>query len=107
VINAEGRPVAPSLESVSAAAGGVDLPPDTDFRISIVNAPGAASYPISSFTWLLVRPTAEDPEKGAALKQFLEWMVTPEAQQQAAALQYAPLPESVRTLMAEQLKAVR
>lgn len=99
VVNASGNAVTPSLESVSAAAAGVDLPADTDFRVSIANAPGADAYPISSFTWLLVRPTHEDPAKGAAIKQFLTWMVTEEAQGQAAVLHYAPLPASVRTLV--------
>jgi hypothetical protein len=30
------------------------LPPNTGYRVSIVNAAGAGAYPISSFTWLLV-----------------------------------------------------
>jgi phosphate transport system substrate-binding protein len=99
VVNAAGNAIAPSLESVSAAAAGIDLPADTDFRVSIANAAGADAYPISSFTWLLIRPTHEEAAKGAAIKQFLTWMVTDEAQGQAAALHYAPLPASVRTLV--------
>ena len=97
--NAAGHFVAPSMASVSAAAAGVDLPADTDFRNSITNAAGADAYPISSFTWLLVRPVAEDPVKGVAMKQLLEWILTDEAQEQAAALHYAPLPPSVRALV--------
>jgi phosphate transport system substrate-binding protein len=56
VRNAAGQFVAPSVESVAAAADAAmaKLPANTDYRVSIVNAPGAASYPISSFTWLLV-----------------------------------------------------
>ena len=54
VKNAAGQFVEPNLKSVSAAAAGADLKPDTDFRVSITNAPGAEAYPISSFTWLLV-----------------------------------------------------
>ena len=60
---------------MTAAAASAKFPPNTDFRVSITNAPGAESYPISSFTWLLVRP--EDrmrPRPGA--KNFLEWMLT-------------------------------
>ena len=37
----------------AAAAGAANSMPD-DFRVSITNAPGAAAYPISSFTWLLI-----------------------------------------------------
>src|SRR5207237_3906285 len=52
--NAEGAFVEPSLKSVSAAAAGAQLDSNTDFRVSITNAPGKDSYPISSFTWLLI-----------------------------------------------------
>src|SRR4051812_32875607 len=52
--NAAGQYVAPSLESVTAAAAGAKLAKDTDFRVSITNAPGEQAYPIASFTWLLV-----------------------------------------------------
>src|SRR6202140_5450995 len=53
VKNAAGNFVKASLESVTAAAASVkNMPPD--FRVSITNAPGKDSYPISSFTWLLI-----------------------------------------------------
>jgi phosphate transport system substrate-binding protein len=58
--NAEGRFVQPSLESVTAAAAGIDLASDTDFRVSITNPRGAGSYPIASFTWLLVHKDGKD-----------------------------------------------
>ena len=50
VKNAAGKFVQPSLESVTAAAASARFPANTDFRVSITNAPGAAAYPISSFT---------------------------------------------------------
>jgi ABC-type phosphate transport system substrate-binding protein len=48
---------------------------------------------------LLVRPQHEDAAKGAAIKQFLTWMIGDQAQAEAATLHYAPLPTSVRTLV--------
>jgi phosphate transport system substrate-binding protein len=90
--NEAGQFVEPSLKSVSAAAAGVDLKPDTDFRVSITNAPGAEAYPISSFTWLLVAKDNPDPAKGGKIRDFLTWMLTPAAQRMAADLHYAPLP---------------
>src|SRR2546421_4430222 len=47
VKNAAGKFVKPSFESVTAAAANSKQMPD-DFRVSITNAPGAESYPISS-----------------------------------------------------------
>jgi phosphate transport system substrate-binding protein len=56
--NADGKFVAPSVEAALAAAeaGAAKFPPTTDYRVSIVNMPGASTYPIASFTWLLVYP---------------------------------------------------
>jgi len=65
VRNAAGHYVTPSIASVTAAAGGMKLPKNTDYRISIVNAPGKDSYPISSMTWLLVYQNQADKVKGA------------------------------------------
>ena len=97
--NAAGQYVEASLETVTAAAAAADLGADTDFRVSITNAPGAEAYPISSFTWLLVQKTPRDPAKGDAIRKFLAWMLQPEAQRMAADLHYAPLPMPVIELL--------
>jgi phosphate transport system substrate-binding protein len=107
VKNLAGKFVEPSLTSVTAAAASAKFPPNTDFRVSITNAPGEVSYPISSFTWLLVQPDMKDPVKAKALKSFLEWMVTDDAQGMAATLQYAPLPAPVVALVKERIKTLK
>jgi len=96
--NAAGQFVAPSVESATAAAAGAaaQLPANTDYRVSIVNAPGAGAYPISSFTWLLVYRTQPDTVKGRKLVEFLHWALR-EGEQSAAALDYAPLPAAMVT----------
>lgn len=102
VRNSAGQFIAPSVEAVTAAAAGAAsrLPANTDYRISIVNAPGAGAYPISSFTWILVYQQQKDSVKGRKLVDFLNWALT-EGEAQAAPLDYAPIPES----MAANLKA--
>jgi phosphate transport system substrate-binding protein len=107
VKNASGQFVKPSLESVTQAASSAKFDRNTDFRVSITNAPGQGSYPISSFTWLLVRPDMKDVEKGKAMKGFLEWMVSPEAQSMASGLVYAPLPKEVVELVKERIKTLK
>jgi len=96
VRNAAGSFVAPSIEAQSAAASSVveSLPADTDFRVSLVNAPGAASYPISSLTWILMYQQQADSVKGRKLVDFMRWALT-EGEAQAAALDFAPLPASL------------
>jgi phosphate transport system substrate-binding protein len=103
--NAEGVFIEPTLKSVSAAAAGAHLGPDSDFRVSITNAPGKDSYPICSFTWLLVQPQPRDSTKGRLIHSFLLWMLEPEAQRMAADLHYAPLPASVIELLQRKLGA--
>lgn len=98
VQNAAGQFVTPSLDAVTAAAAGVAMGPDTDFRVSITNAMGEASYPIASYTWLLVHRNNPDAAKAGAIQSFLRWILTPEAQAMATDLGYAPLPESVVAL---------
>jgi phosphate transport system substrate-binding protein len=107
VKNAAGKFIQPSLESVTAAAASAKFEKDTDFRVSITNAPGAAAYPISSFTWLLIRPDMKDPTKAKAIKSFLTWMISPEAQSMARDLEYAALPKEVTGLISERLKTLK
>jgi len=91
--NASGNFVKASLESVTAAAASMKSMP-ADFRVSITNAPGKDSYPISSFTWLLIPVQSKDAAKGKIIVDFLNWMLD-DGQKMTAALTYAPLPESV------------
>jgi phosphate transport system substrate-binding protein len=107
VKNSGGKVIVPSLASVTAAAASVNLEKNTDFRVSITNAPGDAAYPISSFTWLLVRPDTKDPVRGKTLKGFLDWMITDEAQSMTGALLYAPLPAPVLALVKDRLKTLK
>jgi phosphate transport system substrate-binding protein len=104
--NANGEFVAPSIAAVTAAAAGASakLPATTDYRVSIVNAPGAGVYPISSFTWLLVYEKPADAVKGKQVTDFLRWALT-DGQAMAAPLDYAPLPEAMRTALIARLDA--
>lgn len=104
--NAAGRYVDPTLAAVTAAAASAPLAPNTDFRVSITNAPGADAYPISSFTWLLVHPRGQDPAKAKLLKGFLTWMLAPEAQRAATDLGYAPLPANVIGILRTRIAAL-
>ncbi|GJG89060.1 phosphate-binding protein [Gemmatimonadetes bacterium T265] len=105
--NAAGQYVLPTPAGVTAAAAAVakGLPANTDYRISIINAPGAAAYPISSMTWALIYTTQKDPAKGRKLLDFLRYGLT-EGQQSAAQLDYAPLPANLAMQLRKRLGAV-
>jgi len=82
------------------------LPKNTDYRISIVNAPGNDSYPISSMTWILVYQNQPDRVKGAKLVNFLRWAYK-DGEKSAASLDYAPLPASMLAQLQTRLKTIR
>jgi phosphate transport system substrate-binding protein len=108
VRNASGQFVAPSIAAVTAAAAGTlqKLAPTTDYRISIVNAPGAQAYPISSFTWILVYKTQPNVDKGKKLIDFLRWALH-DGEQSAATLDYAPLPAAFVTRLDSTLATIK
>jgi phosphate transport system substrate-binding protein len=102
VQNAAGKFIKADLAGVTAAAAGAAKNMPDDFRVSITNAPGATSYPIASFTWLLIPAHIEDAAKRDAIKGFLKWMLT-EGQEYNEGLTYAQLPKAV---VEKELKAI-
>jgi len=94
VKNAAGNFMEPTIEAVTAAAAdSVALTPE-DLRVSIVNSQGAQSYPISSYTYILVYREQRDAVKGKALADFLWWGIH-DGESFASSLQYAPLPAEI------------
>lgn len=106
--NAAGHYVEPTIESITAAAEGAaaQLGPESDYRVSIVNAVGANAYPIASFTWLLVYEQQRDAAKGQKLVDFMKWMYA-DGQQSAAPLDYAPLPAALASQLATRLGTIQ
>jgi phosphate transport system substrate-binding protein len=103
VKNQAGRFVKADVESVTAAGNSVKMP--DDFRISIVNAPGDNSYPISTFTWLLVNESNK-AGVGEALKGFIDWIFV-KGQSMAAPLDYAPLPSNVIAMAQKKVSLIQ
>lgn len=103
VLNKAGKFVKASIPSVTAAAAGVKMP--KDYRVSITDADGEAAYPVSTFTWLLVYEK-NSGGKGAILKDFLRWMLK-DGQGMASDLGYAPLPDSVKAMVAKTVETIK
>jgi phosphate transport system substrate-binding protein len=96
VKNRDGQWVAPSLSAtIDAAAGGAAQMVKTgDVRVSIADAPGAKTYPIAGFTYLLIPKDQTDETKGKVLVDFLWWAIHT-GEGDAAELLYARLPQPV------------
>lgn len=91
--NRTGAFVEPNAKSVSAAAAGALASMPADFRVSITQAEGKDSYPISGFTYLLVYKTMPK-DKGQKMIKFLRWALR-DGSRYAEPLHYAPLPKSL------------
>src|SRR3954452_11524401 len=95
VKNKSGNYIAPTLDSTSAAANGLDIP--DDLRISTIDAPGKTAYPITALTFLLVYAdpckAGESAGKASSLKAWLDY-AEGEGQNVAGELQYAKLPDA-------------
>ncbi len=106
--------VEPTPNSIlSAVASVVDsLPkPNEDWNnVTIVNAPGKNSYPLSSFTYILVYENlahvVKSKEYAYALINLLYWMIT-EGQNYSASLFYIPLPDSIIEKIKDGLSVVK
>ena len=95
--NRAGRFTAPTPENTAASLGSAALPPD--FRLFITDPDGPGSYPIVTYTWLLVYGRYEDPLIAKAMEVFIEYGLT-KGQDVAPDLGYAPLPQAVREQVA-------
>lgn len=106
VQNADGTNfVAPTLASTAAAASSIKSLPESKgdwSKVAIVNAPGKNSYPICTFTYLVVYSQIDkvknmSTDKAQALVSMIFWMVT-DGQKYASKLLYVPLPTAVQEI---------
>jgi phosphate transport system substrate-binding protein len=104
--NAAGEFVRPSAKSIAAAATASGSKMNDDFRVSLTNAPGKESYPISSFTWLYVPAAAKDPARGSSVASYLKWIYS-SGQKIAQEKGYAVLPREVLEKVAQKAATIR
>jgi phosphate transport system substrate-binding protein len=95
--NQAGKYVLPSTDGTTAAINAFADQLAKDPRTPIANPPAAAeaAYPISTLTFLIIPKDGKNAQKRAALKQFIQFVVT-DGQQTAGSLNYAPLPDAVK-----------
>jgi phosphate transport system substrate-binding protein len=95
--------VFPTQASILAAAN--QFPHVNANNFSIVNAPGAASYPICGYSWGLVRARHANTAHGSALISLFHWLTTA-GQLYAPSLNYVPLPRTLQLQSATTLEKV-
>ncbi len=95
--NKDGSFIAPSGESAAKTLEAVELP--ENLRAFISDPEGADSYPIATYSWLLVYKKYDDPSKAKAIEAMVEYGLT-KGQDDSAQLGYIPLPPNVREKVA-------
>ena len=103
VQNQSGHFVQPTLSSVQEAAKSIG--PKKSYLESIVNSKRKKSYPISSFSYLLIYQDMEEPI-GHVIVNFLQWALT-DGQNFSSPLYYVPLPDNVITQAQEAVKKIK
>jgi phosphate transport system substrate-binding protein len=103
VKNKAGKFLQATIDGASAAAATNTNVSPTNF--SITDSDCDACYPIASFSWIFIKKTQTDSDKGKAIAYLFKWLVT-DGQTYGKNLQYAPLPSKVQTYAIDQLKLI-
>jgi len=106
VLNPAGRFVRASPESIVEACKAIEAPRWNNFSASLTSAPGADSFPITSFSWIYLRSTSTDSSRAAALGELLDWMYT-EGQQFAVQEGYSELPSPLLAAVRKKTKELQ
>lgn len=90
--NKDGKFVKPSENSCGAAVAAGDVP--DNFRVFVPDPKGSDSYPIVTFSWILLRKNYQYPETASALRELFQWCLQ-DGQRYAPELGFVRVPASV------------
>jgi phosphate transport system substrate-binding protein len=91
MVNKDGHKVSPSLESFRAAAEDTDWMNPPRLGASLVNRPGAAAWPITGVSFILMRSQPSNSAATARALRFFEWALE-NGGKVAEDLDYIPMP---------------
>jgi len=106
MMNHDGKVVAPSQDTVKAAAAGADWKNAPGMYVILTNAPGAESWPIAGATFILMHKTQDKPDNAKQVLKFFEWSYA-NGDQMAAELDYVPMPDAVVNLIQSGWKQIK
>ncbi|UOF91436.1 phosphate ABC transporter substrate-binding protein PstS [Fodinisporobacter ferrooxydans] len=106
--NKDGKFVLPTSANIQSAVNAMVSKVPDDERISLIDAPGATSYPIINFEYAIVN-TKQPADMAAALKKFLNWAIDTKGGNKAeymTKVQFLPLPASVEPKSKAQIEKI-
>ncbi len=100
--NKNGTFVMPDDSTFAAAAAGADWFSVPGMALSIVDQPGANSYPVTTASFILMYKTPADKAQSAEVLKFFDWAFK-NGKQMALELEYVPLPDSLTKQIRERV----
>ena len=100
--NADGKYVSPDDLTFAAAAAGADWFSVPGMGISMVNAKGATSWPVSTASFILMYKDPSDKALSKEALKFFEWAFK-SGKVMAADLDYVPLPDALTKQIRERV----
>jgi len=98
LVNKDGKPVQPTMASFQAAAANADWAHAPGFYQILTDQPGAASWPITAATFILMPKQPQDPAAAKEALKFFDWAFT-KGGPAAEELDYIPMPTNVVALI--------
>ncbi|HEV3371100.1 MAG TPA: phosphate ABC transporter substrate-binding protein PstS [Xanthobacteraceae bacterium] len=96
MLNKDGKTVDPTIEAFQAAAANADWNSVPGYGVILDNQPGAASWPMTAATFILIHKQPQDPAAATAALKFFAWAYS-KGTKMAEELDYVPMPASVTT----------
>jgi phosphate transport system substrate-binding protein len=105
MVNAAGKTVEATAQSVQAAAANADWASAPGFYLIITNQPGDKSWPISASTFIIMPKKVKDGAAAAAALKFFAWAYD-KGDAAAGELDYVPMPAPVKDLVKKTWSAI-
>lgn len=106
VQNKSGAYVVPSPETTQSAMDDYGTELGDKLALSITDGPGANSFPIAGYTYLLLYMDQQDCAKAQKLIEFINWAYGPDGTKDATDLVYVPLPDAVKQQVQDKLALI-
>src|SRR3974377_2358358 len=94
MVNKDGKTVSPTSEAFQAAAGNADWNSVPGYGVILATQPGAASWPMTAATFILIPKQPQDPAAATSALKFFAWAYA-KGSKMAEELDYVPMPANV------------
>ena len=104
--NKAGKFVEPTAAAFASAAAGADWSKAPGNYLLLLDQPGAASWPITAATFILMHKSQDKPAQGKEVLAFFDWAYK-NGDAQASQMDFVPLPQPVKAMMRKQWASIK